>query len=86
MPDPAYITVYNLIIRCGSHRFSDAAEVYNALVIVRELKALGHAVVMNETYDDDKKFVEAYVLHYKTCRACQRGKDVGTKQQTAASG
>lgn len=80
--DPAFQTIRNLILRHGSRRFSDPAEVYNALVIVRELKEAGHAVVMDDTYDHEKKFLETHVLHYSTCRACHKEKADGRTRQS----
>lgn len=58
---------------------SDPAEVYNAVVIVEGMKKSGHAILLDEVFDDKQRFVEAHVLHYKGCRACnlkEEGKDV----------
>lgn len=72
MPDPAFDTVQRLIMRAGTvNRFREPADVYNALVITGEARAAGHAVMFDETFNSAKEFVEAHVVHYKTCKECQ---------------
>ena len=36
-------------------------------VIVLDLKVSGHAVVWDETLDDEQNFVEAHATHYRNC-------------------
>jgi hypothetical protein len=71
VPDPAFDTVHKIIMKSGSHRFGDPADVYNAIVIVRKLKEQGHAMLIDETFDDRGKFLEAHVIHYLGCKACK---------------
>lgn len=51
---------------------SDSQSTYHLLVIARQMRADGHAVAFDETFNHLGEFVESHLIHYLTCMRCMR--------------
>jgi hypothetical protein len=67
----------NLVSGPGTTEVGRQADVWAVEQAVRALKAEGHAVQMDTTYDADQRFHHATVHHHRTCVRCEAEKKYG---------
>jgi hypothetical protein len=65
------------LIPHGTTAYKTVEEASAAAREAMQMRKLGHAVVVYETYDHDNKFLSAFATHYRTCQACRNPREAG---------